>query len=481
LAEPAKNTELQLLDAIEQFVYDPLGFVCFAYPWGSGILVGEEGPDKWQAEILDEIGEKALAQAEGTLTEAIRIARRSGHGIGKTALIAWIIHWFLSTRPHPQAVITANTKTQLETKTWRELGKWHKLSINQHWFTWTATKFYLNEHPETWFAAAIPWSKDRPEAFAGTHEKYVLYIFDEASDIPDIIFETAEGALTTEGAIIIAFGNPTRNDGRFREFFGRFRHRWAGKKIDARQAKKANQAQLQQWIDDYGIDSDFCRIRITGDFPRAGSTQLIPVDLVEAAMQRDYTQTRDVWRIAPVVIGVDVARFGEDQSVICVRQGLHIHSFTSFRGIDIMHLASEVAIRIKKYNPQAVFVDVVGMGAGVVDRLRQLGFGIIEVNAGEKAVDNDKYYNLRAEMWNNLKTWLSSRGSLPDNDELKQDLIGVQYGFDVRERLQLEKKTDMKKRGLASPDFADALAMTFAMPTQIVQDEDVLPEFEEDL
>jgi len=449
----------------DKFFHDPLGFVEYVFCWGEGILRDEEGPDVWQAEILKELGEATKRQEEGHLNEAIREAVRSGHGIGKTTLIAWIIYWFITTREHPQIVVTANTKNQLETKTWRELAKWHKLAKNKAVFEWTATKLYKKDDRETWFASAIPWSKDRPESFAGTHEKHVLMIFDEASDIPDIIWETTEGAMTTPGAIWVVFGNPTRNTGRFKECWGKFRHRWSGRAIDSRTAKKANQIQLQAWIDDYGDDSDFVRIRVLGKFPKAATTQFIGEDVVDGAVTKRYDQLRDVWGWAPVLMGVDVARFGDDQSVIYVRQGLQTHKILTYREIDTMEFSGHIAGQIKEWKPKTVFVDSVGIGAGVCDRLRQLGFDIIyEVNAGERATKANEFVNLRAEMWQLMKDWLGAGGSIPDEEELKSDLIGVEYGFDGKSRLQLEKKKDMKSRGLASPDLADALALTFAAP-----------------
>ncbi len=449
---------VEMIEAMGKLHWDPLGFVHFAFPWGEGALAGEDGPDKWQEETLRDIGEAVRAGAG-----AIQISVRSGHGVGKSALVAWVILWFSSTRPHPQGVVTANTKTQLTTKTWRELAKWHRLAINRDWFEWTATKFALKQHPETWFVSAIPWSENRPEAFAGTHEKDVLLIFDEASAIPDIIWETAEGAMTTPGAIWLAFGNPTRNKGRFKECSGKFRHRWQNKKVDSRNAKKADKAKVNQWVEDYGEDSDFVRIRVKGEFPRAGSTQFISEELVTAAQNREIPP--GAYAHAPVVIGVDVARYGDDQSVIYVRQGLHTRKVRKFREKSTMELASYVAEEIREQDPDAVFVDVVGIGAGVVDRLRQLGFSVIEVNAGERAMNPKEFFNRGAEMWSKMRDWLKV-GYIPKDTELKDDLTGRQYGFDNKERLQLEKTEDMKSRGLASPDTASSLSTTFAMPVQ---------------
>lgn len=458
-----KNYELQLISDIEQLVYDPLGFVYYAYSWGEGSLKNETGPDTWQAETLNEIGSNLISA-----TDAIQIARRSGHGIGKTALIAWIIHWFMSTRPNPQIPVTANTKEQLLNKTWRELAKWWKLSVNQHWFQWTATRFYHIDHPETWFASAVPWSKERSEAFAGTHEEHVLLLFDEASAIEDIIWEVAEGAMTTPGALWIVFGNPTRNTGRFSECFKKYRHRWLTAEIDSRTAKMANQKQINKWIEDYGDDSDFVRVRVKGQEPRAGSMQLIPGDIVREAAGKHINP--DFYKHAPKLIGVDVARFGDDQSVIIRRQGLSAHGLKKYRGKDTMELSSIIAQEIKSYKPDAVFVDGVGIGAGVVDRLRQLDYAIIDVNAGHAAVDHIKYLNKRAEMWGEMREWLKSGAAIPNDNELIDDLTGIEYGYDAKERLQLEKKSDMKKRGLASPDSADAIALTFAEPVAHKED-----------
>jgi len=469
-AEPIRKTdtwEEQLQEQVAGFANDPLGFVCFVFSWGQGALEGEEGPDTWQADILDAIGKGTL-----TVHEALQIAVRSGHGIGKTALIAWIILWFMSTRPFPQVVVTANTTVQLTTKTWRELAKWHKMAINCHWFKWTATKFYHVNHPEDWFATATPWSKERSEAFAGTHEKYVLMIFDEASNIPDMIWEVAEGAMTTEGAMWVAFGNPTRNTGRFSQCFKRFRHRWITREVDSRQAKKANRKQIQQWIDDYGEDSDFVRVRVKGQEPRSGSMQLIPNDIVEVALGKSMHE-RDYYRM-PRIMGVDVARQGDDSSCITKRQGMACFTQIKLRLDDNMVLAARVAQEINEWKPDKVFVDQ-GAGVGVIDRLRQLGYDVVEVPFGSTADDEKHYANKRAEMWCRMRDWIKAGGCLPNDTELRDDLIGPEYGFQgVGDRIILERKEDMKARGLASPDCGDSLALTFAYPVAMTNDRPIM-------
>lgn len=456
--------EVKLAHAVAMFVDNPLGFVLFAFDWGNGDLAGEPGPDEWQADVLKLIGSKTL-----TVEEALRIAVASGHGIGKTALVAWIILWFISTRPKCAGVVTANTKNQLIQKTWRELNLWLGRAIHGHWFEWSATKLCHRQYPDTWFISAVPWSEHNSEAFAGLHAEHVLVIFDEASAVADTIWEVAEGAMTTPGAIWVAFGNPTRNTGRFRECFGRFRHRWITKQIDSRTARKANAKQIQQWIDDYGEDSDFVKVRVRGEFPNASSTQFIGHDLVEAAVLR-----RDEVIGSPRIMGVDVARFGDDQSVILMRSGNTVTLIRRYRGLPIDQFAGHVATAINEYQPDAIFIDGIGVGGGVVDILRGNHFKVDDVVASSRPLDGRKYANLRAEMWGNMRDWLGRYGCLPDDRELRDDLVAIEYGFNNAGAILLEKKEDVKSRGYGSPDVADALAMTFARPVASKAAQDAL-------
>jgi hypothetical protein len=461
-AQQAQTVDDQITQALEPYLFDAAGWVRFAFPWGeSGRLVDEEGPDVWQAQTLRELSEGMLAQARGK-GGAVRIAVRSGHNIGKSTLIAWLILWFLSTRPYCQLVVTANTSTQLETKTWRELAKWHQLLFYSHWFTWQATKMVCNWAPETWYASAIPWSKERAAAFAGTHEKYVLFLFDEASEIPEIIWETAEGSMSDEHSAWLVFGNPTLNHGRFFECWNRFRHRWLTHEIDARTTRRPiDKTEIHEWIKDYGEDSDFVRIRVKGQAPRASSMQFIGQDLVDAAVKREHPPM--AFHKLPLILGVDVAWYGDDESIILQRQGPQVLKIESFRGVDPTTLAGTVALRIRELQPDGVFVDIVGMGAGVLSNLRAMGYQFVyAVNVATAAADPKTYFNKRAECWGRMKGWIKEGGAIPDDAMLKTDLTGIQYGFEHSGRLQLERKEDMKKRGLASPDRGDALAMTFA-------------------
>ena len=407
-------------------------------------------PDKWQADDL-----------RATLTNK-RGAVASGHGVGKTRLVASKIHWFLSTRPHPQVVVTANTKTQLDTKTWRELAKINQNAVNKDLFDMSASRFWLKDQPQTWFASAIPWTEHKSEAFSGTHEEHVLYVFDEASSIPNIIWEVSEGAMTTAGSMFWAYGNPTRNTGKFAECFGRFKHRWFNMQVDSRTAKMADQTQIKQWIEDYGEDSDFVRVRVRGVFPRAGTNQFISSEDVDAC--KGYKSHG--YESHAVIFGIDVARFGDDQNVVCIRQGRKVLPLLKWRDIDTMQTASKIIELSKEYDPDILFIDGGGVGGGVIDRVKQLmqPTKIREINFGSTPNNPEKYYNKRAEMWGIARDNIKSGIEIPNDIELINDLIAVEYGFTNKQQIQLERKEDMKKRGLSSPDCGDAFSLTFAEP-----------------
>ena len=464
MSDERRTVDDDIADFCMKYQYKPSKFVRAVYPWGEKgtDLEDETGPDVWQDEVMHCIEE--YYESGRYLTESLWISVSSGHGVGKGAESSWLIHWGNSCFKSPRIVVTANTQTQLDTKTWREVAKWQKLALNGHWFQWTATKYYLKGQQEDWYASAIPWNEQKPDAFAGTHaaKSLTLYVFDEASSIADKIWEVSEGAFTDPNSIWLVFGNPTRNTGRFRECFGRLKHRWHTWNLDSRQCKMSsrNMAQIKQWEEDYGEDSDFFRVRVKGMFPRAGSMQFIPVELVTEAQKRNYRPEEVAY--SPVAIGCDVARFGDDQTVILVRRGLKVLHIDKYRELDTMKVASLLAKAEHDWRADIVFVDEGGVGGGVVDRGRQLGYRWIGVQFGSRPTDGRKYSNKRAEIWGEMKEWLAL-GDIPaDDKELEMDLIGPEYGFNNREQIQLEKKSDMKSRGLSSPDVADALALTFA-------------------
>jgi hypothetical protein len=370
----------------------------------------------------------------------------------------------MSTQADAQLIVTANTKIQLETKTWRELAKWHNRAANKDSFERTATKFYHVEGVDTWFASAIPWSKDNPEAFAGAGDiaSRTVFLFDEASAIDDSIHETSEGAMLRPGAVKIAFSNPTRNTGWFRECWRKHKKRWLTRKIDSRSCRFPDKGEIDGWIEDYGLDSDWVRVRARGEFPRAGTMQFISSELVEEAVERKADGYEDL----PRLLGVDVARYGDDRTVFCKRQGSKMFPLEKVRGWDTVQVAARVAQIIDEFDPHVTFVDGIGIGAGVVDTLLHTGYDVVDVVASRQSSDPKTYLNLRAEMWGGMKKWLES-ADIPNDQELQQDLIGPEYSFNAKLQTVLEKKEDMRKRGLESPDAGDALALTFASPSEV--------------
>lgn len=464
---PKKSTlsdlDKMLAEDAARFFHDPKGFSHYAYPWGEpgSPLEAWSGLDDWQCEVMDYIGQQTRVA-----TTAIRVAISSGHGTGKSGLGSCLINWFMSTRPDCAVVATANTKTQLQTKLWRELALWHKRSLFEPWFQWMATSLRAIEAPETWVANAIPWSVNNPEAFAGLHGQYVLVLFDEASAIEDIIWETMEGAMTTAGftPIWVVQGNPTRSSGGFYKCFHDPKSPWKTFKIDSRTARMTNKAQLQEWIERWGADSNFARTRIYGEFPTVGDMQFIASNLVDRAIANKRAPEIDQDYL---VLGVDIARKGSDTSVIQPRTSNRTLKPRVYRIPDTMLLAATIADAIDELHPDTVFVDGNGIGAGVVDRLRQLGYDVIDV-LGQSAALDERYYNKRAECYGGLREWLRGDVQLPPDDELREELVGLEYDL-RRDRILLEDKDDIRDRIGRSPDKADALALTFAEPINAVR------------
>jgi len=451
-----------LLEDITRYIHDPHGFVMYAFPWNTGELKGEEGPDLWQIEILQELGNGLL-----TVDAAVQLAVASGHGVGKSALVAWIMLWAMSTCEDCRGVVTANTENQLKTKTWAELSKWYRLLINKHWFRLTATALFSIEegHQFTWRIDQVTWSEQNTEAFAGLHnkEKRILVIFDEGSAIPDLIWEVTEGALTDEDTEIIwcAFGNPTRNTGRFKECFYQRKHRWVTKQIDSRTSNHTNKAQIEEWIEDYGIGSDFVKVRVLGIFPSLSVKQFISVKDVDLAYNKELKN--ETYNFAPVILTCDPAWEGDDELVIGKRQGLKFDILEVIpKNDNDIEIASILARHEDEEKADAVFIDA-GYGTGIVSAGRTLRRSWRLVWFNEASQDKG-CLNKRAEMWNKMRLWLKDGGSIPKDQILYNDLIGPETVPRIDGKIQLESKKDMKKRKQPSPNRADALALSFAYP-----------------
>lgn len=445
---------------------NPPGLIKYVFPWGLGQLDKFSGPRTWQAETL-EIIKAHLADSE-TRFQPLQLAVASGHGIGKTALIAMIMKWAQSTCEDCKIVVTAGTGTQLSTKTVPEVQKWFRLAINQHWWDINATSIRVKdeEHQAMWRTDFITWSLQQTEAFAGLHNigKRIVLIFDEASAIADLIWEVAEGALTDENTEIIwiAFGNPTRNKGKFYEAITGA-NRWKKRQIDSRTVEGTNKALLDAQIKEWGEDSDRARVRIRGEFPRGGSTQFIPGDLVAAARKR----RAEGYQTAAKIMSVDVARFGDDRSIIGQRQGRYAQILGKYYGVDTQKLGGLVIEAIDREQPEAVVIDGDGIGGAVFDYIKARGYDrktlLFEFHGGATPIDQHKYFNKRAEVWGMMRDWLEN-AAIPDDPEIDTDLTGPDYGYHpTKQCIVLESKDDMKSRGVDSPDIGDMLAMTFGV------------------
>jgi len=460
------DPNIQLIDDMASMSKDPLKWVMYSFEWGKSELQDFDGPDEWQKKALIEIRDGLKAPIQ-----VIQEATASGHGIGKSALVAWLILWSLSTFEDTRGIVTANTETQLKTKTWAELAKWYRLFIAKHWFTLTATAIYSVdlEHEKTWRFDMIPWSEHKTEAFAGMHNKgkRIVIIFDEASAIPDVIWDVTQGALTDENTEVLwlVFGNPTRNTGRFFDCFGKNRHRWKIRQIDSRTARMTNKGEIQKWIEDYGEDSDYVRVRVRGVFPNVSDKQFIPSSYVEAARNKNIGIYE--FQFAAKIIGVDPAWGGDDEIAFVLRQGNAAKILATYRGIkDDFVVAGYLAKFEDDEKADAVFIDL-GYGTGIYSAGKQLKRNWILVPFGGASSDVG-FLNKRSDMWNQVKNWLKDGGSIPNDPILCSELTNPEYYVVMHGpqtgKINLESKEDMKKRGLASPNRADALALTFALP-----------------
>ena len=459
------DPEQELVELAAACTHDPVRWAQLAYDWGHGELADYDGPRDWQAEMLAEIRDHL--QNPATRHQPLMVARASGHGIGKSAGIGMVVNWAVSTCEDTKVVITANTDTQLRTKTAPEVGKWQRLSITSHWLDVQATSVAVRDkdHAKTWRADFVPWSEHNTEAFAGLHNKgkRIVLIFDEASAIADKVWEVAEGALTDEGTEIIwiAFGNPTRNTGRFRECFRRFKHRWKARQIDSRTVEGTNKEPIAKWAADYGEDSDFFKVRVRGMFPSMSARQFIGEADVAAAYGKALRPEQ--YEFAPKILTVDPAWEGDDEFAIGLRQGLSFRILRTMPKNDNDLVAARVIADLEdEHKADAVFVDA-GYGTGIVSAGQGMGRDWTLVWFAGASADIG-CLNKRAEMWKAARDWLKSGGALPDDPQLRDELQAPEIVPRADGKVQIESKKDMKARGVPSPNRADALVLSFAFP-----------------
>lgn len=467
-----------LADLVASCYHDPFRFVQLMYPWGEPgtLLEHHKGPDVWQEQFLRELGVEVRKNAFDGHTPVMPVLRAvsTGHGVGKSVMVAWLVDWLMSTRPHCKLVVTANTSTQLETKTWASIRRWTKACLTGHWFTVNTQKMYHPAFPESWFCSAQTCREENSEAFAGQHaaDSTSGYIFDEDSAIPEIIHQVAEGGLTDGEPFMFRFGNATRNSGSFYECcFGKSRDRWHPTVVDSRDSRFSNKELIAAWVEEHGEDSDFVRVRVRGLPPRASDLQFIDQERVWGAMQREVTTFDD----EPLIAGVDFSGGGQAWNVVRFRRGLDGRTVPPIRvagektredrSAFLSVLAGLLAERSPGKKIAAMFCDS-AYGAPYVERLKTMGYSnVFEVNFGAtNSPDELHCANMRAYMWKQTKDWLLA-GALPEGDHrLEADLTGPGQHLDRKDRLVLESKESMQKRGVASPDDADAFALTFAAP-----------------
>lgn len=439
------DTRAKTIEVLRRHHKDPLLFVKEA-------LKAEPTPQ--QAQLL-----------QAAAIPGAHVAVRSGHGTGKSTSLAWLLLWFLCTHPDARVPATAPTGHQLDDVLWPEVLKWHS-KLHPYYkahLDVSTEKVMVKGSPS--FAVKRTSRKENPEALQGFHATNLLFLLDEASGIPEQIFEVAEGALSTHGARVVMCANPTQTTGYFHRAFHRDRDRWTCLRFSSEDSSLVSPEYVQNMRDTYGEDSDIYRIRVLGDFPRASMAQLISPDLAYAAAKLAHLESDHAHM--PRILGADVSYFGDDRSVLFERQGLISRILWQGRNIDTHAYASLIARFWRERSAHACFVDVTGWGAGVVDTLRSLGFSPQAVYFGGNPGDTARFVNKRSEMWWLMKEWLEGGGMVPPGTDLHDDLTGPEYYYSPAGKIGLERKEDLKKRGFASPDLADALAMTFAEPVAI--------------
>lgn len=429
--------------ACERYARAPIAFV-------REVLHAE--PDEWQLKAL-----RALARGH------TRIAIRSSHGVGKTALAAWAAIWFSHTRAPFKLAMTAPTSPQLFDALYPELLKWLDVLPPRWRQLWAVTSDHvtLKSNPEC-FITARTSRPETPEALAGLHSDNVMLVVDEASGVPEQVFEAASGSMSSAGAITLLIGNPVRSSGAFWKCFHLDKDRWFTMRVSHTDSPRVSSTFAEEMAARYGIDSNAYRIRCLGEFPNADSDTVIPADLIDSAMLRDV----QIDYTAPAIWGLDVARFGTDASVLVKRQGNVVTEMPrAWHQFDTMMLAGAIKAEYDAAGasrPALICIDVIGIGAGVVDRLHEQNLPILGVNVGEAPSTTGRYAKLRDELWVRCKEWLATRAvRLPQHDQLRDDLAAPRYTFLSDGRLKVEDKNSMRARGLPSCDYADALNLTF--------------------
>lgn len=446
--------------AIEYYIDKPVEFV-------KDIIKAE--PDEYQAKVLNDLAYNEKQK------RATKISVRSGHGVGKSTIESWAILWFLVTRPFPKILCTAPTAHQLHDILWAEASKWLRNSkMLGDILEWTYEKIYLKGHREEWFAIAR--TSNKPDALQGTHAEHILIIIDEASGVPDVVFEPVLGTLSTNDAKLLMCGNPTQLAGFFYESHNDKKDLYITHVINGENSSRVDREYIKLIAEMFGTDSDVYRVRVLGEFPKANPDSFISLDMINT----DFIDIGDIYSID---LGVDVARFGDDESVIAtVFNKLRLSKLNIFQHNDTMELTGQVVNIIKSLNKDYpnvrvnVKVDCDGLGVGLYDRLREvineksLNARAVECHFGAKGgkVRNSEpisYFNSTGIMWGLIRTKFKEKSLyIIEDSELINQLTNRKYFIESDGDIRLERKEDMKKRGVHSPDRADALALALYEP-----------------
>lgn len=463
-------TDVSWQATVAKWAASPLDFVLEALfhitaddwrPWmpGSPRLSKVVGPEHWQGEFLRDV---ALARVEGKR----RFSVRAGHGVGKSTIEAWLILWFVLFHRNLKVPVTANSQDQLRDVVWAELARWHRElpPFLKDMIDITAERVVIKADPEAAFAVARTARPERPEALQGFHAETLAFFIEEASGIEDIIFETAGGALSSSDSWVFMFGNPTRTSGYFYRSHHGARDSWRTYHVPCQASSRVDPSYATQIAREYGETSNVYRVRVLGEFPLEEDDSVISLGIVQAAVDRPVQPTNSA-----IVWGLDVARFGDDATSLCKRQGNAILEPTrEWRKLDLMQVCGIISKEYREtppeYAPVSINIDVIGLGAGVVDRLRELGLPARGVNVGESpASDDGRYMRLRDELWFKARDWFHTRSvRMPRDDALIGELVVPKYKIESSGKIKVESKDEMKKRGEKSPNRADALCLTFA-------------------
>jgi len=397
-----------------------------------------------------------------------RVAVASATGTGKTCCVAMMTLLYLIILPDCRVLLTSPSFQQLSRVMYSEVTKMYRRMIPQlqELFNITRERIdYTGSSKYVQVANLITASVDNKESLQGGHSESYCAIIDEASGVTEEVFDILLGTLSTgNGGRFILVSNPVRSSGRYYEVFSRDLQGWTKLHFSAKDSPNVNATWIAEMAETYGTDSDLYRMRVEGKFPRVGVAQFISSEVVEECI-RNIIHPQS-YNNFPKIGSIDVARFGDDSTCFCVRQGPKILDFRTFKGLDTMEVASKVSEYQAIHNCHKIFIDSIGVGAGTYDRCKQLRLPVAEVIVSNKSTEPNVYCNLRSQLWGKMKDWLHNGADIPTYSKdretnLASQLTSMQYFYNSKMQIQLMAKKDLKKMGYESPDIADAIALTF--------------------